>query len=167
MLQFQPQCTLWFAFNDLPGARQTSNAFWRRARALPFDGKVDEARKDPDLLQKLKAENAGILRWAVEGCVKWHANGLKTPSAVTEATAAWNKKVDHFEAFVRDRIIRDEVNDTRSSFVFDAYTTWCERRGEEALGVKAFKARMEDEGFRQKKHRDATRWRQIKLRADE
>ena len=44
------------------------------------------AKPDPKLEAKLRAEAAGILRWMIDGCLDWQANGLVRPQSVVEAT---------------------------------------------------------------------------------
>ena len=51
---------------------------------IPFTVTIDDARKDPTLPERLKAELPGILRWALEGCVEWQAHGLQEPPEVID-----------------------------------------------------------------------------------
>jgi putative DNA primase/helicase len=36
----------------------------------------------------------GILKWAVDGCLKWQVEGLGVPVAVVEATAEYRQDMD-------------------------------------------------------------------------
>ena len=100
--EYVPQFKLWFAVNDLPAARSTADAFWRRARVITFDVPIEAEDRDLELDTKLKAEFPGILAWAVRGCLAWQHNGLTPPAAVRDATKQWQVKVDHLTRFVRE-----------------------------------------------------------------
>src|SRR5213594_2754704 len=55
---------------------------------------IPDAEQDKTLPDKLRAELPGILRWAVEGCRLWQAQGLVAPSAVLAATEGYKNEMD-------------------------------------------------------------------------
>jgi hypothetical protein len=57
---------------------------WRLG--LPRTTVMRTRERDPNLLEKLRAEWPGIMAWAVRGCIEWHRNGMQTPAEVRAAT---------------------------------------------------------------------------------
>jgi putative DNA primase/helicase len=57
--------------NHKPEIRGTDTAIWNRTKLIPFNVSIPESEIDKRLLDKLKAEAAGILAWAVRGCLDW------------------------------------------------------------------------------------------------
>ena len=58
---FRPVAKFWLSVNHKPIVRDDSHGFWRRMRVLPF---VQTFPVNPTLGDELRAEGAGILRWA-------------------------------------------------------------------------------------------------------
>src|SRR5260370_37464751 len=53
--------------NHRPVVRGTDKAIWNRLKPIPFTASIPKEEQDKGLLEKLKAEAAGILAWAVKG----------------------------------------------------------------------------------------------------
>lgn len=68
-----------------------------------FPVQADKFRKkDPKLYEKLSAFRPGILRWIVEGCKEWQANGLQPPKQVLDCVSALAKEEDYVGRFIED-----------------------------------------------------------------
>lgn len=100
--EYTPQFKLWLAVNDLPQIAGTDHAIWRRLRVVPFAARI--ANPDKHLRQRLRRELPGILAWAVQGCLDWRRDGLRTPSAVTTATSRWQHAADPVSRCITDLI---------------------------------------------------------------
>src|SRR5262249_42075498 len=83
---------LWLAFNHQPQIEDDSFGMGRRVRLIPLTYRVE--RPDPRLREKLKAEAPGILRWAVDGCMKYLRDGLPVPACVSLATKEYQTDSD-------------------------------------------------------------------------
>jgi P4 family phage/plasmid primase-like protien len=69
---FTPTHTLWMRGNHKPGVRDASYSFWRRIIPIVFKAKFEGAAIKHNLDKRiLAAEASGVLRWMVEGCLKW------------------------------------------------------------------------------------------------
>jgi putative DNA primase/helicase len=99
---YRPQFKLWLSTNHKPEIPDGSEAIWDRLRLIPFKKRFDGRRADPKLPEKLRGEMSGVLAWAVQGCVEWHANGLGTATAVDDATAAYRSETDVLQRFFSD-----------------------------------------------------------------
>ena len=144
---FWPSHKLWFSFNHLPKTQDHSQAFWRRARLIPFNRKFDGADCDLNLEAKLVAERQGILAWVVRGAREWHRYGLQTPAAVAQASTQYQSSEDPLDEFVQHH-----VSPSGPGFYFrDAfrlYREWCKAEYvDKPFGKGRFKRLLEMRGF--------------------
>jgi hypothetical protein len=130
--------------NDRPRVRGTDGAFWRRVRVIPFDVKIPDGEVDPELSNKLRVELPGILAWAVRGCLKWQAERLPSPQAVSEATADWQRDTDHLTSFFNELLILAPGIKVGSSQLFSRYETWCSDNGETPLNIQEFNIKFSE-----------------------
>ncbi|MBM2834941.1 MAG: phage/plasmid primase, family [Candidatus Brocadiaceae bacterium] len=148
--EFIPQFKLWFACNHKPIIRGTDLAIWRRIKLIPFNVTIPEADRDKHLTEKLQAELSGILVWAVQGCLEWQTEGLKTPDEVKNATNEYQEEMDVIQAFLDDRcFIKIDSKDVKtiSGKLYEAYANWCSENSETPLNNKSFGRRLSDKGF--------------------
>ena len=135
--------------NNKPLIRDRSDAMWERVKLVPFTQQFRGDRADRRLPEKLKLEYPGILRWAVEGCLKWHKQqSLAIPEEVAQATRQYQSEEDPIAEFLEDCCtVSADQRSTRREIWF-AYTQWAEHVGERPLPQKAFYARLRDGGFK-------------------
>jgi len=133
--------------NSRPVIRGTDLGTWRRMRLIPFDVVIPEAEVDPRLPDKLRAESAGVLRWIVDGSVRWHADGLKAPSEVRQATAQYRVESDTIGAFIEECCIEGVGQSCGAGELFKAYVSWCESGGERPVTQNRFGRTLEARGF--------------------
>ena len=96
---FVPRFKLWMFGNHLPQIRGTDRGIWRRVRLIPFNVEIVETKRDRHLQEKLGQELPGILNWALEGCMNWQREELKSPVAVKSATAEYRETRTCYEIF--------------------------------------------------------------------
>jgi putative DNA primase/helicase len=122
---FRPTHTVWMATNHMPDIKGRDEGIWRRLKRIPFDVRISEADRDPELSEKLYAERAGILAWCVQGCLDWLRQGrLVTPAKVAIATDSYRAEQDTLAAFLRECCIELPDAKARFSQVYDRYVTW-------------------------------------------
>jgi len=134
---FHPRLHLWLGVNHRPAVRDDSDAFWRRVRLIPFTQTFSGERVDPFLEQTLAAEAPGILRWAVEGAVRWYkartdAAGKLVLGGVPNAEdllMTWRRENDPVEEFLDDRTVMDPDAYIGRGDLYDAYGVWCDQDG--------------------------------------
>lgn len=146
---FQPVAKFWLATNHKPAVRDDSYGFWRRMRLIPFTQQFEGVKDDKDLKEKLKAEAAGILRWAVDGCLKWQQHGLQAPATVVLATREYEQECDPLAAFFESRCLLDAKCEVRASTLYKAYERWCFGRVKERdrMSMKRFGQQIRKRGF--------------------
>jgi putative DNA primase/helicase len=163
--EFTPSHKIFMDTNHMPEVRGADNAIWNRLKVIPFNVSIPEAEKDKKLLEKLKAEAAGILAWAVRGCIEWQKNGLGEPSTVTAAVGAYREEMDTISQFVDEECERGASLEITSEDLYGAYREWCARYDEEPRSQKAFGGRLAELGLKQSKLRSKRAWTGIGLRS--
>lgn len=124
--EFHPTHKLILLTNHRPRVTQDP-ALWRRLRLVPFEVSF-EGREDKNLADTLKKEVSGILRWAVEGCLEWQRDGLKTPEKVKAATEEYKREEDVVGRFLEE-CCRLEPARTTSTALFSRFQIWLKGQG--------------------------------------
>lgn len=141
--EFKPEFKLWMATNHKPIIRGTDEGIWRRIHMIPFTVQIPPEKVDRQLKSKLEREYPAILRWAVDGCLLWQREGLKQPKAVLDMTRAYRREMDVISAFIDDRCQTGEGFYERSSDLYAAYSTWCEKNTEYKMSNTKFSVELE------------------------
>lgn len=127
-INFRSKAAHLFCCNLLPDTRNTDKGFWRRWLTVGFN-RVP-AKPDPYLKDKLAAELAGIVRWAVIGYLRLKEQGqFSTAASEQEIKDAWSDATNPVKMFVKQCMDLDEDAATSSTRVYEAYTEWCNRTG--------------------------------------
>src|SRR5262249_20144660 len=91
--------------NTKPEVRGTGNGIWRRILLAPSDVTIPKNDRDPGLLRKLLEERDGILAWAVRGCSAWQEEGLRVPTRIADAVAAYRREQDVVGEWIAERCV--------------------------------------------------------------
>lgn len=165
--EFEPIFKLWLGTNHKPVIRGSDDGIWRRVRLVPFNQRFEDDRADPDLRDKLESELAGILAWAVRGCLDWARNGLSSPETVKAATAAYRSEMDGLAEFLEERCIVAVDARERPSALYTAYRSWAEANGDKPATKKAFGLMLGERGFQPARTRAKRYWVGLRLRGQE
>jgi len=179
---FPPTFKVWFSTNHKPVIRGTDTAIWERIRLVPFTVRFyradeltdDHLRQnadaraagnlepyppmDRDLPDKLRAEMAGVLNWALEGCRDWLANGLGTPAEVAQAVATYREEMDTLGNWIADCCIQGPPMTATAKQLYASYVAWCEGNGEKTGSQNALGKSLTERGYTSKRMRDGVHW---------
>jgi len=161
--EFEPTFKIWLAANHKPIIRGTDHAIWRRIRLIPFNVTIPEEDQDRQLGDKLKDELPGILNWALQGCLDWQANGLKTSGIMREAVSEYRGEMDLLASFIKDQCLTGPRYEARSKYLYQAFTQWCTENGEKAWSQRTFGLRLRERGFNKKRTGAGVVWLGIGL----
>ncbi|HAY15180.1 MAG TPA: phage/plasmid primase, P4 family [Fimbriimonadaceae bacterium] len=166
---FRPLFKLVVTSNHRPGVSDDGTSFWRRMEAVPFLNAVDEASRDPELPEKLMAEKAGILAWAVKGAMKYYELGrLPTAAALERAKEDYRQDTDELADFLYTHVrecapeVR-ENNTVAASVMYDEYKRWAENANQRPISEKHFKASMLAKQFEYRRVRQGRQWVGVRL----
>jgi P4 family phage/plasmid primase-like protien len=111
---FTPAFKLTISGNHKPALRNVDDAARRRFNVVPFMHRPESP--DSALPEKLRAEFPGILRWLIEGCREWQAQGLARPAVVSNATAEYFSDQDVLAQWVEEGCeLGKDLADTNAS----------------------------------------------------
>ena len=133
---------------------------------MPFAETIPLEERDQKLSEKLRGEYAGILRWAVEGCISWQLNGLGPPAAVRDATADYLAAEDVVGQWLDDRCVPSAACRTPVKALFADWQNWCHRLGEHEGSTKKFSQQLQGRGFRPDRTGSSRGFLGIALRRD-
>ena len=173
--EFVPAFKLWLATNHRPEIRGTDNGIWRRIRLIPFGVTFKDPEKagpgdlvkDDRLAEKLRTEITGVLAWAVRGCLIWQKDGLRSPDAVSAATATYREEQDVLAHFLAERCQTAPNYVARAADLYKNYSEWAEANGEKPISNTAFGLQLKERGFRADRGTAGVRvWLGIDLREE-
>jgi putative DNA primase/helicase len=127
--EFWPTHTLIMFSNHKPTVQGRDEGIWRRLRLVPWEVTISEGQRDEHLATKLRAEAAGILRWIVDGAVRYHREGLDPPAAVRDATAEYRRDEDVIGRFVIEVLEFSPHDWCFSIDIKDELDEWCAEQG--------------------------------------
>jgi putative DNA primase/helicase len=128
--KFEPTAKHAFSANKLPEASVDDRAFYRRILLVAFPTETPVEDRDPALDEKLQAEHAGVLNWAIEGLQRLMTQGGFTGDrdpAITEDT--WRKWSNTVKRFADKCLHETGDGEIPSSDVWEAYLDYCEVEG--------------------------------------
>lgn len=139
--EFKPEFKLWMATNHKPLIRGTDTGIWRRIHLIPFEVQIPLDRVDRKLKYKLVKESEGILKWAVQGCIRWQNEGLTMPQKVLEAVREYQHEMDVISAFLDACCVTGE-GETKASKLYAVYAKWAEEHNEYLMSSTKFGTEM-------------------------
>ena len=165
-VEFVNVSKVWLAANHKPEVRGQDWAMWRRIKLVPFTVTIPDEEKDDHLGAKLAEERDGILRWLIEGCLKWQRDGLKAPEAVSAATAQYREESNPLQDWIEERCEVATGAVTEFSELREDYLSYCKREAiRMPLPTKRFGSALKEHGFEADKGTGGVRVRRgIRLR---
>ncbi|MDQ8044534.1 MAG: phage/plasmid primase, P4 family [Patulibacter sp.] len=146
---FAPVLKLLISCNTVPRYDGSDFAMRRRVRIIPFDVTIADADQDPGLFDRLVAESAGILAWAVQGAVTMLGDGLGTCPAVEAASAQAAESLDPFSQFMAEQVRAVDDAFTPGLALRHAYLRWAEANGQPPLDQRQLGIRLSRHGLQQ------------------
>jgi putative DNA primase/helicase len=128
MFTYRPQYKVWLVSNWEVKADADDDAAWGRVQVFTFphshlgaeDMTLKDKMKSPEVLR-------GVLRWAVEGAMRWYTLGrLTPPESVTQATEAQRGDQDYIKQWIDDCCTLDVTCWAQSTVLMRSYLAWCE-----------------------------------------
>ena len=138
--EYEPEFKIWIATNHKPIIRGTDFGIWRRIKLIPFEVNIPAEKVDKMLKYKLRKEIPQIMKWAVEGCVKWQKEGIEEPACVQDAVKEYKQEMDLLAGFLEECVIIDYDSKERiaSADLFKAYSRWAKENNEYEMSSKKF-----------------------------
>ena len=138
--EYTPEFKIWVATNHKPVIRGTDVGIWRRIKLIPFEVNIPPEKVDKSLKYKLRKEMPQILKWAVDGCIKWQREGIQEPECVQQAVKEYKNEMDLLTGFIEDAIEIDYTCSDRVLAIelFEMYRKWAKKNNEYEMTSKKF-----------------------------
>src|SRR5262249_24477418 len=120
---------------------------------IPFSVTIPKQERDPQLLEKLRAEWPGILSWMIQGCLEWQRRGLQPPDAVKNATASYFQAEDSIATWIDECCRLDPQAWETTTALFDSWSRWATNAREPMGSKKALAQNLEARGFQPHRNR--------------
>ena len=130
---FLPTHKLWLHGNHQPRISGTDVGIWRRIRKIPFAVTIPEDTRRPmsKLMAEFTQEAAGILTWAIHGCIVWVSEGrLPANEAVALATAEYKTEQDVLQGFLNEQTESAPEYSVDKKELFKRWGEWIEDQNE-------------------------------------
>lgn len=160
-VEFTPYFKLWIHGNDKPYVSADDKGVWNRLVLIPFNNVIPPDKKDPKLLDKLKAELPGILTWAIQSCRVWIEAGekhIEVPKRFKDEAEAYRVSTDTLGLFLEEICILGPTKKVAPSALYKRYKEWCNDNGHKFLPGHLFKSRLEGRGFKQPRNNKGRYW---------
>lgn len=155
--QYKPQFKLVFLGNHKPRIRNLDAAMKRRIHLLPMINTPKQINRD--LEEQLREEWPQILQWAIDGCTRWVAEGLRVPKAVMAATSQYFFEEDVLGRFLDECTTPDPKHFESSLSLHGAYMTWAKVQGEPEMSMTRFSKSLDERPELDKRPHPITRQR--------
>lgn len=162
--EFEPTFKLFVHTNHRPRINDSNKAIWNRLRLLPFDVTIPKAEQDTTLAERLRLELAGILNWALTGCLRWQAEGMTMPAKVAAANAAYRLESDDVGRWLAECCVVDPQATVVSRAAQESFRAFT---GAEKVEPRSFAGELRERGFRDKHAKAGTTWRGFRLKTAE
>lgn len=139
-IEFRSTAKIWWAMNDRPIVKDTSDSMWRRMKLIPFLRKFEEGKNaDVDLPQKLRTELPGILNWAIQGLIRLTLNdGFTYSEAAESAKLQYREESNPVARWVNTMTVRTEYPATLQGALFDNFKGWLSAENEKPITSNQF-----------------------------
>ena len=138
--EYSPEFKIWIATNHKPIIQGTDVGIWRRIRLIPFEVNIPADKVDKQLKYKFREEMPQILRWAVEGCMMYHREGIEPPECVQKSTAEYKAEMDLIATFMEACVVIDYTSTTTipANELYSIYAEWAKANNEYVMTSRKF-----------------------------
>jgi putative DNA primase/helicase len=146
---YVPQFKLLLIGNHMPKLGSVNEAARRRFNIVPFVHKPPVP--DQALEVKLREEYPAILRWMIEGCLDWQANGLLRPEIVTATTSEYFEEQDLLGQWIQAKCECGPGKKASASALYESFKEFAQANGEDWGSMTSFGSMLSQHGFEKKK----------------
>lgn len=143
-------CKFMFNANKLPQGAERTEAYYRRFIIIPFDVKITNTEKDPELHTKIiREELPGVLNWVIEGLDRLLLNkDFTVCKAAEEALDTYKKESNNVLLFIDESgLIPHQTSFRTIKDIHSEFTDWCDDPGHRPMAKNKFSKELNELGF--------------------
>lgn len=159
--EYRPMFKVWLVSNEQINADVDDDAVWHRLKVIEFPN-GHTGSEDKTLKQRMKSHDnlRGVLRWAVEGAIKWYASptGLAHPEVVATSTRRHRQELDFVQGWLDECTERvdtstregwpaDDTCWTSNDRTFKSYEHWCKENGVRPKSIRGLLRSLRVKGY--------------------
>lgn len=160
-VEWTPTHQLVYVTNHLPEVKGNDPAVWRRIRVVPFDVKIPDEEKDPELETKLRDASDAILSWVIKGYYDYRETGLAEPEHVKQATNEYKLSSDAVQRFVNEDCLVSPAASVRARELWSSWQRWAIAEGVDTMSEKALANEMKRLGYTSKRAASGMVWKGV------
>ncbi|SMP80984.1 phage/plasmid primase, P4 family, C-terminal domain-containing protein [Desulfonatronum zhilinae] len=152
MSRFAQTFTVILLTNNRPHIPSDDSASWRRTLIIPFywsfvnepdPSKPNQLPIDKNLLEDLKDEYPGIIKWVIDGAEIYRQKQcLDIPECVKNATLGYKNESDIYLQFIMSCLEPDTDCRLKARSVYNVFLKWCHANNHQKVSEKKFSAQM-------------------------
>ena len=127
-----PRAAHFFAANTLPASRDRSHGLWRRLIPIEFHHIFTREDRDPEMLDKLRAEYDLLVPWALDLARQYiERGGYRHQKMIDQWRGSWRVETDSLAAFIDaqcEMVNLDQGTSARD--LWEAFRSWAEDVGQ-------------------------------------
>lgn len=145
-VSFETTHKAFLATNGLPKIASSKEAVLRRIVIIPFRVTFEGTRLlDRNLINKLREEKEGILRWLVEGAKMYYQDpDKKPPKSIGDLWEWYKRQEDPVSAFIHVCLEKKENARLSRKDVYETYQTFCQFYDLQPLTSQGFTRRFRE-----------------------
>lgn len=151
-----PQFKVLMAGNYRPIIRGTDHGIWRRLVCVPFTVTIPDDQQDKQLMNKLRLEFSGILNWALEGCLRWQAQGLVLPPILQAERKAYMTEMDVLQRWLDECCVAIPGHDWAVRGAYSTFNSWAKDGGYGVVSETRFAQQITEKGYPRVKKRSGS-----------
>ncbi len=165
---FKQTFTIFLATNHRPVITGVDWAMWRRVRLVPWEVQIPEGERRPQdevVAELVTEEGSAILNGLLAGLKDWQGDHHWVAPEVQAATEAYRAEQDVLGAFLGECCELGVRYTVAANTLYERYTAWCERVGEEAVSKNRFGRLLRHRGLGQEREAGTGNrlWRGVRL----
>ena len=147
-VQFAPSHKLVMTGNHRPIVRETGEALWRRIELIGWPVTIPAEQRDAALPDKLRAEGAGILNWALDGLADFQRTGqLAVPEQVRKATTEYRAEQDIVGEWLGEHQVREDGARAEVQATYCDFRRWCQDSGHHPMSKNSLTRKLDERGI--------------------
>lgn len=145
-----------WAMNSLPNLFDADNGLFRRVKVLEIGKSIPEEKRNPNIIEDIRIEGAGIINWALDGLARLNERDrFQYPKSVIQATESYKQENDLPGQFLEEcceRAPSEQLFFTDEYKVYagqltDVFNKWAKGHGD--WSMKTLKKEWERLGLKQ------------------
>lgn len=145
--EFRPQGKLHYVTNHLPNLTD-AESIWRRIVLVRWGVVIPEGERDGHLAETIvRTEAAGVLAWAIRGCLDWRTRGLEVPLSCRMDRDAYREEQDTLGEFLREELVSAPGRWTPIGEAYRVYASWALANGHRPMASQTLAKRLKERGY--------------------